>query len=371
MELINGILDLSRIEADKLVLDKSLCPLRQIIDDALSAVRIQAEEKGLILEVGYSYPLPEKIETDAIRLHQILVNLLGNAVKFTQRGAIHIGVRCLGEGDRNLCMQFAVRDTGIGIAAEKLGELFQPFMQVDGSTTRRFGGTGLGLAISKRLAKALGGDIDVASEVGEGSTFTLTVDGGPVQDSLIQAAPEAAVDLDNTGDDLSATRMRGRILLAEDISDVQLAMGTALRQLHLEVDIVANGHLACEAAEQSKQEGRPYDVILMDMQMPGMNGHEATKWLRANGWQRAIVAVTADAMMGDREKCLGAGCDDYLSKPIDFGQLREVLQRFLPSGDDAERVGGNAMSDGIRSNDFLGICPQIGPECHEQSHSIC
>ncbi len=312
LELINGILDLSRIEADKLVLEKSFCPLHQIVDDATSAVRLQAEEKRLKLEVAYHCPLPESVYTDPIRLHQILVNLMGNAVKFTERGAVRVGVRCVCEDDKARRIAFVVSDTGIGIPAEKIGELFQPFTQVDGSTTRRYGGTGLGLAISKRLATALGGDIEVTSNVGKGSTFRLTIDGGPVDEKpIMQVAPPTAGELHAAIEPSRPVQLHGRILLAEDVSDVRLAVEKLLRQINLNVDVVADGYLVCEAAERSKQQHRPYDAILMDIQMPGQNGYEATKWLRSHGWRGPIVALTAHAMAGDREECLRAGCDDY------------------------------------------------------------
>ena len=178
LELIGDILDLSRIEAEKLTLDRIECSPRQLIDDVVSTVKVQAEKKGLCLEVDCQFPLPETIETDPARLRQILVNLVGNAIKFTEHGEVRIAVRCLREGDKAARMQFTVADTGIGIPADKIHELFQPFMQADASASRRYGGAGLGLAISKRLANVLGGDIEVVSKLGEGSTFTLTIDVG-------------------------------------------------------------------------------------------------------------------------------------------------------------------------------------------------
>jgi two-component system, sensor histidine kinase and response regulator len=178
LELIGDILDLSRIEADKLTLDVIDCPLSQIINDLLAVVQVRATEKQLNLKVDCEYPLPERIHTDPLRLRQILVNLVGNAVKFTDHGEVRITIRCLPRTNETMRMQFAVSDTGIGIPADKIGEIFQPFTQADTSASRRYGGTGLGLAISHRLAKALEGDIQVSSEPGKGSTFTLTVDCG-------------------------------------------------------------------------------------------------------------------------------------------------------------------------------------------------
>ena len=234
--------------------------------------------------------------------------------------------------------EFAVSDTGIGIPAEKIGELFQPFMQADASASRRYGGTGLGLAISKRLAKALGGDIEVASELGKGSTFTLTIDAGPL-DGVADAASvrRPAAERENRRHGQQEPPLRGRVLLVEDDPDIQRIVRLLLRKMNLEVEMADDGQTACDMAEKSKAEGRPYDLILMDIQMPGMNGYEATRWLRQHGWQGPIVALTAHAMAGDREKCLAAGCDDYIAKPCLAVGLRDLLSRYLlPTDQTAE-----------------------------------
>ena len=227
--------------------------------------------------------------------------------------------------DGSARMQFAVSDTGIGIPSEKIGELFQPFMQVDGSASRRYGGTGLGLVISKRLATALGGDIEVVSELGKGSTFTLTIDAGPLQGVRMLQSPELTVAAEEgSSSEEQKPMLQGRVLLVEDVPGVQFVLGCILRKLNLQVEIAEDGLAACQMAEKSKAEGKPYDLILMDIQMPKMNGYEATHWLRHHGWQGPIVALTAHAMVGDREKCLEAGCNDYLSKPVNATELRDV-----------------------------------------------
>ena len=192
LDLISEILDLSRIEADRLTLEKVDCPFQQIVDDVVSVVQVQAEQKGLALEVDYTFPLPETIHTDAVRLRQVLTNLIGNAVKFTDRGTVRLAVRCMRETDGPGRMQFAISDSGIGIPADKFGELFDPFTQVDASATRRYGGTGLGLTISSRLAKALGGDVQVISQLGKGSTFTLTINAGPLKGVRMLHLPQAS-----------------------------------------------------------------------------------------------------------------------------------------------------------------------------------
>jgi PAS domain S-box-containing protein len=330
LKLINDILDLSKIEAEKLTLDKGDCALQQIVGDAMSLARVQAEAKKLALQVDYEFPLPERIHTDPVRLRQILVNLLGNAVKFTERGAVRLAVRCLRSDGGAAQVQFAVSDTGIGIPPDKIAELFQPFMQADASATRRYGGTGLGLAISQRLANALSGDIQVTSELGRGSTFTLTIQVGSLQGvpmlPAFSSTPAA-------GEELPPGRLQptlqGRLLVAEDSPDVQLLVRNLLDAMGLEVEIADNGQTACDMARQAKAAGRPYDLILLDIQMPQRNGYEATAWLRQQGWQGPIVAMTAHAMVGDREKCLEAGCNDYLAKPLTAAALRDVLARHL------------------------------------------
>jgi len=333
LELIGDILDLSRIEADKLVLEYRDCSPRQILDDVLLTVQVPAREKKLNLEVDYQYPLPESIHTDPARLRQILVNLAGNAVKFTERGTVGIVVRGEPRPDGVWRMQFAVSDTGLGIAPEKIGGLFRPFMQADASATRRHGGVGLGLAISGRLAAALGGRIDVESELGRGSTFTLTLDVGAGADNEIP--PKSSNGF--AGEEKLAAQpaepnipLHVRILLAEDDPDLQQLLCMILRKrMNFLVDLAANGQEACLLAERSENEGRPYDLILMDIQMPVMDGYEAVRRLRRNGWKKPIVALTAYAITGDREKCLAAGCDDYIIKTTTPAELRQLLARHL------------------------------------------
>jgi signal transduction histidine kinase len=218
LNLINDILDLSRIEAGKATFEKADYPLQPIIDDVMSVVKVRAEEKGLSLDVDRRSPLPERIHTDPARLRQILVNLLSNAVKFTEQGGVRIGLRCLHEDGGSARMQFAVTDTGIGIAADKMGDLFRRFVQVDGSAGRRYGGTGLGLTISKRLAEVLDGDIEVASELGKGSTFTLTIDAGALGGvQMLPASQSAAGERAESSPAEHEAQFRGRVLVAEDV----------------------------------------------------------------------------------------------------------------------------------------------------------
>jgi CheY-like chemotaxis protein/HPt (histidine-containing phosphotransfer) domain-containing protein/anti-sigma regulatory factor (Ser/Thr protein kinase) len=269
-------------------------------------------------------------KSDAVELRQVLVNLLGNAVKFTERGSVRITVRCTGETGRPARIQVAISDTGIGIPADKIGDLFEPFTQVDSSSTRRYGGTGLGLAISRRLAKALGGDVEVTSELGKGSTFTLTIDAGSLEGVRMLQSPHVPPAADEQPSPLEHhVTLHGRVLLAEDVPDTHVVLSQILQKMNLEVQIAEDGRLACEMAEKSQAEGRPFDLILMDIQMPKLNGYEATQWLRQHGWKGPIVALTAHALADDLAKCLAAGCDDYLSKPITAVGLRAVLSRYV------------------------------------------
>jgi signal transduction histidine kinase/DNA-binding LytR/AlgR family response regulator len=332
LELINDILDLSKIEAGRLSVKLAECSIEQVIDELLSVATVRAREKGLPLEVHYEGALPVQIRTDARRLRQILVNLTGNAIKFTDCGGVRVTVRMVQNGDGQPALQFAVSDTGIGIPRERITELFRPFVQVDSSTTRRFGGTGLGLAISQRLANSLDGDIKVQSEPGQGSTFTLTINPGSLAGVRFlqlrhrHTSPDAPHGLAaNSG------RFLGRVLLADDVPDLRRLTSHILRRWNLTVDVAENGREACELAERSLVAGTPYDLILMDIQMPEMDGYEATRRLRQRGWQGPIVALTAHAMVGDREKCLAEGCDACLTKPVDCDRLREMLTRYLES----------------------------------------
>lgn len=359
MELIGDILDLARIEADKLILEWADCSLRQMVEDVFQVLQLRAQQKGLSLEVGYRFPLPERIRTDPTRLRQILVNLVGNAIKFTDRGGVCVTVACQPGGNDVAHVKFAVSDTGIGIPADKLGDLFQPFTQVDASSTRRYGGTGLGLAISKRLAKALGGDVEVASEFGKGSTFTLTIDAGSLKGVCMLDSPLAlqpAAEGPSTKEE--TLMLHGRVLFAEDSPAVSSVANYILKRMGLEVAIAADGEAACEMAEKSRAAGIPYDLILMDIQMPKLNGYEATRWLRQHGWRGPIVAVTAHALVGDRDKCLDAGCDDYLAKPFTVTGLQAVLARYVgqavpPADRNTRKQEAEAEPVGLLEGGFL------------------
>jgi PAS domain S-box-containing protein len=329
LKLIDDILDLSRIEADRLSIEPVDCALKPQVDDVVRLVQMRVKHKRLSLKVEYAPSLPETIHTDPSRLRQVLLNLVGNAIKFTARGEIRIAVSATRQSPATTLVQFAVSDTGIGIQPSRIGDLFQAFVQADASTTRRYDGTGLGLAISKRLANLLDGDIAVTSEPGKGSTFTLTIPAGP-QTGHPQPAKTDAPDWNAAH---TASRhdeaVHGRVLVAEDTPAIRTLLGQILRRMHLDCDAVENGRLACEKAMASESEGRPYDLILMDVQMPEMDGFDATRWLRDHDWRNPIVALTAHAMVGDRESCLAVGCDGYITKPFHPKELQAMLVRYL------------------------------------------
>jgi signal transduction histidine kinase/CheY-like chemotaxis protein/HPt (histidine-containing phosphotransfer) domain-containing protein len=336
LSLINNILDLSKIEAGELLIERMDFSLPQIIADVVSLMRVRATNKALDFDVRLLSPIPARVETDPTRLRQILLNLLSNAIKFTHQGSVQLTVRYLARPVPMLL--FDVVDTGIGMNAEQLERLFQPFQQADASMSRRFGGSGLGLAICKLLAEALGGDIVAQGSPGEGSTFTLSLvvgvrDGVPTVRSLAERN-------EPTESEQEVGRLSGRVLLAEDGPDNQMLISTVLRARGLSVTVAENGRVAMETALAAAAHHRPFDVILMDMQMPEMDGYAATDALRKAGYRHPILALTAHAMAGERERCIEVGCDEYLSKPIDRRALVAAIAHYLGGGAVSRERGG-------------------------------
>ncbi len=320
--VLNDILDLSKIEAGRMELAPTTFALAPLLTDAVELLRSRAAAKGLQLELSAEGPIPVTVRTDATRLRQVLVNLLGNAVKFTERGEVRLLVSVAGRDGQRPRLRCRVVDSGIGMSAEQIGALFQPFSQVDSSMSRRFGGTGLGLAISRRLAKMLGGDITVVSTPGVGTTFMVEIDPGSLADadwcdSIAAAQLQASRPARPQPASAAAPFSAARILVAEDGPDNQRLLRAFLRKDGHEVDLVEDGQQACAAIEAAIVERRPYDVVIMDMQMPVMDGYTAARELRGRGVQVPIIACTAHAMAEDRERCLSAGCSDYVTKPID------------------------------------------------------
>ncbi len=361
LALIDDILDLSRIEAGKLRLDNAEMSLESVVAETASIFALQARAKGLEFTTATEQAVPQWVVGDAGRLRQVLTNLLGNAIKFTARGQVGLQVEMASQMRDATRVKFTVHDTGIGIPSSEQGRLFDTFTQVDESATRKYGGTGLGLAISKQLVELLGGEIGLESEPGKGSRFWFTAtfgksaraeSGAARTEAGVRIAPIASA-LERPAKSQNGTAQVAetpaspapqdsplppatRILLAEDNEINQRITLRLLQKLGLQADAVVNGRQAVEALEKRK-----YDLVLMDCQMPDMDGFEATAVIRSReGGSRhqTICALTANAMDGDRERCLAAGMDDYISKPIGLEKLRSALDRWIPGvGAAAER----------------------------------
>jgi PAS domain S-box-containing protein len=328
LALINDILDFSKIEARKLVMEMQDFDLAGVLKYTTDLLARSAREKGLEVTCMVEPDVPMQLRGDAGRLRQILANLGGNGVKFTNRGRVQILVKVEKEEETNITLRFSVSDTGIGIPANRLKALFTPFTQADGSTTRKYGGTGLGLAISKQLAQMMDGKIGAESTEGVGSTFWFTArfektaNSAHSLTSSAEAAPMAADPALTLPDTV-------RILLAEDNPVNQRVALAMLKRLGCRTDVVANGREAVEALQNV-----PYDLVLMDCQMPVMDGFEATRAVRqkeaaSSSPSIPIIAMTASAMQADREKCLQAGMSDFIAKPVQPGELAEMLARWL------------------------------------------
>jgi len=338
LAIINDVLDISKIEAGKMTVERIDLSLVSLVADLVSLMQMRANEKGLDLTVAYNSPVPRTIQSDPTRLRQMLVNLMGNAIKFTGAGGtVKLAIEVSdADGDEPM-IHFHVTDSGIGMTEEQLANLFAAFSQADETMTRRYGGTGLGLAITRHLAYMLGGEITVESEHGVGSTFTLSVPTGPLDNVQMLDSPHEVIEhanaLDHRPDEAKQQPQRSaptrRILLAEDGPDNQRLIRHVLTRAGYDVTVVCNGREACEAAWASDGRSPAYDLVLMDMQMPEIDGYQATCKLRDAGFDRPIIALTAHAMAGDRDKCLSAGCDDYAAKPIDRDHLLQLIDYYV------------------------------------------
>ncbi len=316
LALINDILDLSKIESDKLELEYFDYSPHALLSEVVSLTRVSSKEKGLELDFQWIGPLPKTIQTDPTRLRQMLMNLVGNAIKFTEKGGVRIVAELVQDEKENSLLRIDVHDTGLGIPEDKIETVFSPFTQADNSVTRRFGGTGLGLPISRKLARALGGDLTVKSQLGLGSTFSATICVGSLAEiEMLDSPPsDGMASRDHAAKVASPTQKLPaiRILLVEDGEINQKLILALLTQAGVEkIDTANNGELGLGLASRNH-----YDLILLDMQMPVMDGYTAAKTLRSLGNETPVIALTAHAMKGDMEKCLRAGCNDYLSKPI-------------------------------------------------------
>jgi len=327
LAIVDDILDFSKIEAGKLSLESIDFNLRQTVENVVELLAERAKSKGIKLLWSVAPEMPESLRGDPHRLRQVLLNLMSNAIKFTERG--EVSVECFGRGDPGQApeLHFTVRDSGIGLSEESRQKLFQPFTQADSSTTRKFGGTGLGLAICRRLVELMGGTIGVTSVEGKGSTFWFDV-------SLKKGlAPEIAASASPVSPPAQNNPAAGpslRVLLAEDNIVNQMVATKQLRKLGCEIQVACNGLEALTAWQNGG-----HDIIFMDCQMPAMDGLEATRKIRALEKERSlspirIIAMTASAMQGDRESCLKAGMDDYVSKPVKISEIKKLLQCHFP-----------------------------------------
>jgi CheY-like chemotaxis protein/anti-sigma regulatory factor (Ser/Thr protein kinase) len=325
LAIINDILDFSKIEAGKLAIEAMDFDPREAVRGVLDIITPQAQAKGLKLLVSFASDVPDTVSGDAGRVRQILLNLMSNSVKFTETGQVSVRVEIAERESDGIRLKFTVEDTGIGIPEEAQAQLFQPFTQVDSLTTRKYGGTGLGLAICKRLAALMGGTIGVESGQSPGSRFWFTVlvrlalsPGGSLEDGR-EPSRAAAEDV---------SPKHGRILVVEDNAVNQMVAVRLLEKLGYSADIAANGIEALSAVQRMS-----YDLLLMDCQMPEMDGFEATIRLRQReagpGTHVPIIAMTANAMAGDRESCIAAGMDDYIAKPVRIEELKAKLQQWL------------------------------------------
>jgi len=331
LSILSDILDIANIEAGKMMLEQVPVDLREVGEDIVKLFHARARQKDIALRADIAEGLPNAVLADPMRLRQILANLVNNAIKFTEQGEVVVEISRIAEEEGKIWVRLAVRDTGIGIPPERLESIFEAFTQADSSTTRRYGGTGLGLTICKRLAELMGGHIHVQSEVGVGSTFWVELP-LPVAETVPQPVQTEPSPQGKT--DVPAGL---RILLVEDNEVNRKVAVRMLERLGCEGDIAHHGQEAVE-----KTAGQQYDIVFMDVHMPQMDGYEATRLIRERenglGKHHVIIAMTADAMEGDRELCLQAGMDDYLSKPFKESDLRAMLARWAASSERAQPV---------------------------------
>lgn len=322
LQIINDILDLSKIEADKLEPECIKTSPFELLNEVHSLVSLMAEDKGLFFNVEYEFPIPEFIITDSVRLKQIIINLCNNAIKFTSKGGVSVQIMYQ---DSSRMLVIKIIDTGIGLSSEQTAKIFDSFTQADTSTTRKYGGTGLGLHLSRELANKLGGDIQVDSTPGEGSCFTISIATGNLDGiRLLYTIPNIEQELAQVSVNDRDIIVKGKVLLAEDNPDNQRLISMYLKKIGAEVCIANNGKEAIALTGTDD-----FDLILMDMQMPVMNGVDATRQLRSAGYKKPIVALTANAMKEDMDNFFHAGCDDFIKKPVSRQHFIDTVARYM------------------------------------------
>ena len=351
--------DLSKIESGHLSLEAINFNLGKLIKDIVSLLKMRAEDNGTQIYISIHQDVPKNIFADEVRLRQVLINLVGNAIKFTKDGEIFISVgKRACDDNKKLKLFFSVKDTGIGIPASKQDIIFDKFSQADGSTTRKFGGTGLGLAICQKIVQMMSGDIGVKSQEGQGAEFWFTVE---VQQSQLS---QSDLDHDLIEKDTNIEHVEGfenvNILLVEDNQVNQMMAKEMLKELGCQVTVAANGKIAIQKVEQEE----PFDVIFMDCQMPIMDGFEAASKISEKKRNKLIpaipiIALTANAIKGDREKCISSGMDDYLSKPVRKMDLKSALVRWLPEEKHISKVNEEEQKTDLDLDRFIDKLPDI------------
>lgn len=352
LSLLNDILDLSKVEAGEMEFEKTPIILRTVVEQVINLMQVKARGKGIGLKLDYDPDLPHMLMADPVRIRQVLMNLVGNAIKFTKKGYVALDVCKLRQQDGQVTVRFAVLDTGEGIPESKIEHIFDKFSQADSSTTRKYGGTGLGLAIARLLVEKMGGQIKVESVLGQGSNFHFILQLAlPIEGFLTQANKAQANNMSDesqhevmpykteTGsavlgrmlqeqDYKISTQFKGHVLVVEDFPPNQRMAQIMLQKMGCKVTIAVDGEEAIDILEEKY---RQFEVVLMDCQMPNMDGYEATRVIRSYSWGREIpvIAMTANALQGDKEQCISAGMDDYIAKPIRAAELTSVLGRYL------------------------------------------
>ena len=359
LEIINDILDISKIEAGKLEIQKQRFRVDQLVADVRSLMNVRAAEKGIPLVVEFVSQIPKTIRSDSKRLKQILVNLIGNAIKFTKAGSVQVKVQFVPNDGDTPQMRFDIVDTGIGISVRQLKKLFQPFTQADSSVIRKFEGTGLGLSISQRLARMLGGEITVESSCNVGSIFTLTIETGPVENIMLIEPSMIGSRTTAPLRPKSQLDLRGRILIVDDRRDMRFLAQQMIEDAGATTALATNGRDAIKKIKQAESNGQPFDLIAMDMQMPVLDGYEATRRLRSGGYAKPIIAVTAHAMEGDRNRCIDAGCTDYITKPLDCPKFIAMLAEHLQYRDSSAKQPTQSPSRVLVIDDSKDSCESL------------
>ena len=367
LDLINDVLDLSKIEAGKMEMVLEDCSPFQVIKDVERVLKVRADDQGIKLESIFNGNIPELIKSDYVRLRQVLTNLVGNAIKFTEVGGVTIVAQMspANQQGEDQKLRVEVHDTGIGMTPEQADKVFKPFVQADSGITRQFGGTGLGLSISKRIVNALGGEIAVTSEQGKGSVFAFEVSVGAASQNRISFEEFSSREQQEcTGSSEEFQLPPGQILVVDDGKPNRQLISLILGKAGCEVHEAENGKIGVEKALEFE-----YAAVLMDIQMPIMDGFKATQLLRDEGYQRPIIALTANAMREDEERCIESGFSDFIPKPVDIDQLIETLSKWMPKQagnrvtaqnvsqtDAMQRLGSSCKNDGFDALSNLTFC---------------